>query len=71
MLWPINSDPGVVGGIGTAPYGVNTVLNSQHPGGINALLADGSVNFVSETIDLAALLMACSMDDGVVNTNFP
>ena len=26
---------------------------SRHPGGVNLLLGDGSVNFVSETIDLA------------------
>jgi len=71
VVWPINSDPGISASSGTVPYGLNTVLNSQHPGGVNALLADGAVNFVSETIDITALLMACSMDDGLVNTRFP
>lgn len=63
VLWPINSNPGVSQSLGTVPYGWNTVLNSLHPGGINALAADGSVHFVAQTIEMAALRAVCSMDD--------
>ena len=31
---------------------------SRHPGGVNALLADGSVRFISETIDTGTLMVA-------------
>jgi prepilin-type processing-associated H-X9-DG protein len=71
VVWPINSNPGRTASAGTVVYGWNTVLNSLHPGGINALAADGSVHFASETIDMAALLTACSMNDKVPNSNFP
>ncbi len=41
----------------------NTHWNSQHPGGINGLLADGSVTFIPETIDFMTLKrLACRYD---------
>lgn len=44
-------------------YRNNTIWNSEHPGGINVLLTDGSGRFVSETIDLVNLKgLACRMD---------
>ena len=35
---------------------------SQHPGGVNVLMCDGSVQFVGETIDLAAWQAVGSMN---------
>lgn len=44
----------------------NTPLTSAHPGGVQGLLVDGSVNFISETIDLANLKYYADRDDGNV-----
>jgi hypothetical protein len=48
------------------PYENNTILNSFHPGGIQVVLVDGSVRFVSETIPIATLLRLGSKNDGQV-----
>jgi prepilin-type processing-associated H-X9-DG protein len=45
-------------------WGGNTILNSFHTGGINALLGDGSVRFVSETVNFTAFQAACARNDG-------
>ena len=46
-----------------AMYRNNTVLNSGHPGGIQVLLTDGSVQFVSDTVDfLNFKRLACKKD---------
>lgn len=52
-------------GIG-ADVGVNFPLNSQHPTGINALFADGSVHFLSDTSDVNVIGLQCTRDDGQV-----
>lgn len=44
----------------------NTLLNSFHPGGIHAMLADGSVRFLNETIELGTLHRLCCKEDGQV-----
>ncbi len=44
----------------------NTILNSQHGGGVNVVFADGGVRFVNESISLPDLRTLCSRDDGVV-----
>ncbi len=44
--------------------GPNNGIYAAHPGGVQAALADGSVRFVTETIDLEILLRACSRADG-------
>lgn len=46
-------------------YEANNILNSFHPGGIHILLADGSVRFVSDNINLQTLLGIACGDDGV------
>lgn len=54
----------------TTMYSYNTVLNSFHPGGIQVALADGSVRFISETIDLVTLRRLGARDDGEVVGEF-
>ncbi len=51
-------------------YRNNTILNSEHPGGINVLFTDGSVRFLTDTIDLMDLKrLACRLD-GEPTPNF-
>ncbi|MCH8829700.1 MAG: DUF1559 domain-containing protein, partial [Planctomycetes bacterium] len=55
---------------GNAPTGANstwdanTILNSEHIGGIHIALADGSARFISENINFNTLARLCSMNDG-------
>ena len=49
-----------------AAYAGNTILNSFHPGGIHVLMADGSTQFVAETIHFNMLRQLCVRDDGLV-----
>lgn len=52
----------------TSPNGgisVNTLLNSMHTGGINVLLTDGSVRFVSDNMSLTTFKQACVRNDGM------
>jgi prepilin-type processing-associated H-X9-DG protein len=42
--------PSCVAGGWDGDWGINTP-SSNHPGGVNLLLADGAVRFISETID--------------------
>jgi prepilin-type N-terminal cleavage/methylation domain-containing protein/prepilin-type processing-associated H-X9-DG protein len=42
----------------------NKPLNSLHPGGINALFADGHVAFLTENTPLATLKLLANRDDG-------
>lgn len=46
------------------PYGANIALVSAHSGGVMGGLADGSVRFVSETINFATLTALCDRQDG-------
>ncbi len=46
----------------------NKPLNSQHPGGINALYADGHVEFVTENVPLNTLKLLVNRDDGMAIT---
>jgi prepilin-type N-terminal cleavage/methylation domain-containing protein len=44
--------------------GNNTIINSFHPNGINVLMTDAAVRFLSENVSLAALQRLCVKDDG-------
>jgi len=50
--------------------GQNIPLNSTHTGGVNAVMGDGSVRFVSQTISIATLAQLAVRDDGQVLSNF-
>jgi hypothetical protein len=57
-------------GAGTLPgcsenRGINNPLQSPHPGGLLATMADGSVQFIRETTDPGILLRLAIRDDGV------
>ena len=43
-------------------------FGSSHTGGLNAVMGDGSVKFVSFTVDPVAWMRACVIDDGQVAT---
>ncbi len=49
-------------------YDVNTILNSMHPGGINALFTDGSVKFIPNGTNFANFQALCVRNDGIVTT---
>ena len=59
---------------GTAAYmgnvSCNTPLTSAHPGGVNAVLADGSVRFVTNNVDLITLKSAADRDEGNTTGDF-
>ncbi|HVK08700.1 MAG TPA: DUF1559 domain-containing protein [Gemmataceae bacterium] len=50
--------------------GQNIPLNSAHAGGVNALLGDGSVRFVRDSISLQVLGQLAIRDDGVPLSDF-
>lgn len=45
-------------------HGSNNPLQSAHSGGLQAAMADGSVQFISQTMDFAVLLRLAIRDDG-------
>lgn len=63
VRFAINSDIIQTGATDTT-YRNNTILNSFHPGGINALCLDGSVHFIPETIDFDMLKRLAVRHDG-------
>jgi len=62
IRYPIAGGYGATGN--TQPYDLNIPLFSAHPGGVLCTLADGSVRFVSETIDFAILTALADRADG-------
>ncbi len=44
--------------------GTNIPLNSAHSGGVNALMGDGSVRFLRDSLDIATLARLATRDDG-------
>ncbi|MDO5554578.1 MAG: DUF1559 domain-containing protein [Planctomycetia bacterium] len=57
-------DAGFPNGASTFLSG-NTILNSEHAGGINALLGDGSVRFLGDTTKMSILQRLACRDDGL------
>jgi len=47
-------------------WGGNTILNSFHSGGINVLATDGSVRFITDSIDFTTFQRLCARNDGQV-----
>ncbi|QDV22406.1 DUF1559 domain-containing protein [Aureliella helgolandensis] len=56
----------VQGGATDYMYRNNTILNSLHTGGIEVGLGDGSVHFISDSIDFMTLKRLCCRYDGEV-----
>jgi prepilin-type N-terminal cleavage/methylation domain-containing protein len=54
-----------------ATYMGNTILNSEHVGGVHALYSDGSVHFVSDNINFQTFQKLCVRDDGQVVSDVP
>ncbi len=51
-------------------YSHNTVIGSLHEGGTHGLLADGSVRFLGENMDLSIVLRLGAKNDGEVIGEF-
>jgi prepilin-type processing-associated H-X9-DG protein len=51
-------------------YDMNTALTSYHSGGINALMTDGAVRFISENINFVNLVNLASKNDNVPVAEF-
>jgi prepilin-type N-terminal cleavage/methylation domain-containing protein/prepilin-type processing-associated H-X9-DG protein len=74
VAFGINSSPAQSGG-GALPasqgtYMANTIINSFHRGGIHGLFADGSVRFMSDTIEFLTLRQLCVRNDDQLINNF-
>ena len=62
--WP--NDPGNCGSLGVCVnVGNNIPLNSAHTGGVNGLMADGSVRFLQNSLPLNVLAQLATRDDGM------
>ena len=48
----------------------SAVLNSEHTGGVQFAMADGSVRFISENISLVTLKQLAMKSDGAVVGEF-
>jgi hypothetical protein len=42
----------------------NTPLSSAHPGGVQAVLADGAVRFLTDNVNLVTMKNLADRDDG-------
>jgi prepilin-type N-terminal cleavage/methylation domain-containing protein/prepilin-type processing-associated H-X9-DG protein len=68
-LWP--NAPGNCATFGVCDNtGQNIPLNSAHTNGVNSLMGDGSVRFITDAIPLLTLAILATRDDGLVLPNF-
>lgn len=63
-----NTDVAVTGA--DQMYRNNTIVNSEHPGGVQGLLCDGSIHFFPEVMDIITLKRICVRYDGQVVGSF-
>jgi hypothetical protein len=63
VRWPINWN-GAVDGTYCPGYQRHTIVRSSHPGGAQGALTDGSVRFLSETMDFQTFTRLCDRRDG-------
>jgi len=68
VRYPINMKTLLPGAGGNWLDGSNNSLHSNHPGGVEALNADGSVRFLSQTTELIVLRNLAIRDDGTVTS---
>ncbi len=68
IRYPIRGGFGSAGN--TQNYEANIPLFSAHPGGVMIVLCDGSVRFVTQTVDFATLTAIADREDGNVVKDF-
>jgi len=64
VRYGINSRAWNQKGVGDQYYGANRPVQSAHAGGANVLIADGSIQFLDESMDLQALYNLSNRNDG-------
>lgn len=70
VRYPINTKAWNLAGVGETYYGCNRPIQSAHPGGSFVLLTDGSVRYLTESLDLQTLFHLVNCDDGnVISAN--
>jgi len=70
VRYPINSKSWNQVGVGEEYYACNRPIQSAHPGGANALLGDGSVHYLSQSLALQTLYNLSNRDDRKVTGEF-
>jgi prepilin-type N-terminal cleavage/methylation domain-containing protein len=69
-IWDLQGCGGDGAAFGSYWNHQNTPLSSGHSGGVQVLLTDGSVRFISDSIDLATLTYLSVRDDGLAMGEF-
>ena len=69
VRYPVNSKSWNQIGVGDQYYGANRPILSAHPGGAHVAMADGSVRFLNEDLQLETFYNLCNRADGKSNSN--
>lgn len=69
VMHPINQKSSTATGVG-GNCGANSPIQSAHPGGAQILLTDGSVRFISATVNIQTVYNLANRDDGNVVSDF-